>query len=104
MSKLTKTLLWLAVGFLTSGLVLVSGLVEIGNLVVLYVALPLGAICFGLYLISQLLEKESARYDQEQGEIRAKLSAPSDERRAARYEAIKAPGSRERVREASTVG
>jgi len=41
---------------------------------VLYTFLPLGAVFFGLFLISMVLEKEGSLYDQEQ---RATLAAVS---------------------------
>ena len=65
MSKLTKTLLVLSCIGLVSGLIFVTGLVNVGNLSFLYVALPSGAIFFGLFLISKLLEKEVALHDAE---------------------------------------
>jgi len=56
MTLLTKSLLVLAlvgfaVGFATNFL--------------WRIGLPLGAVCFGLFLISKILERESALYDQE---------------------------------------
>ena len=66
MCKTTKILLTLAVAGLVSGLAFVTGLVKVEGAAWLYVALPAGAICFGLFLISKLLEKESALFDEEQ--------------------------------------
>lgn len=66
MGKTTKILLALSIGGLTLGLVFVTGLVNVETLPVLYVALPAGAILFGLFLISRMLEKETGLYDQEQ--------------------------------------
>jgi len=43
----------------------VTGLVNVQGAVWLYVALPAGAICMGLFLISLMLEKETG-FDQEQ--------------------------------------
>jgi hypothetical protein len=65
MGKLTKFLLALALAGLGSGFVFVSGLVKVDQVPALYVTLPAGAIFFGLFLISLMLEKESARFDQE---------------------------------------
>jgi hypothetical protein len=60
MSKPTKTLLILAgIGFGT-GFVFVTGLVNVGELAALYITLPFGAVFFGLFLISKMLEREVA--------------------------------------------
>jgi hypothetical protein len=66
MSKATKTLLVLSVIGLVSGMVLVSGVVNVGEAVAWYMTLPMGAIFLGLFLISKLLEKEVALHDAEQ--------------------------------------
>jgi hypothetical protein len=65
MSKMTKALLVLSLVGLVSGFAFVSGVVNVGEAVGLYAALPMGAIFFGLFLISKLLEKEVAIYDAE---------------------------------------
>jgi len=65
MSRTTKTLLVLSLVGLASGFAFVSGAVNVGEAVGLYAALPMGAIFFGLFLISKLLEKEVAKYDTE---------------------------------------
>jgi hypothetical protein len=65
MSRTTKTLLALAITGLASGLFFVSGLIDV-KLPALYVALPAGAIFFGLFLISRMLEKEVSAFDKEQ--------------------------------------
>ena len=65
MTKITKTLLFLAVAGTVTGLLFVSGLVDVKDASALYVALPLGAVFFGLFLISRMLEKEAALHDQE---------------------------------------
>lgn len=57
MTLFTKCLL---AGSLT-GLLLGVGTSLLGN-----IALPLGAVCFGLFLISKMLEHETALYDEEQ--------------------------------------
>src|SRR5258706_14993517 len=64
-SRTTKTLLILSLVGLVSGFAFVSGMVNVGEAVGLYAALPMGAIFFGLFLISKLLEKEVAVYDTE---------------------------------------
>lgn len=66
MSKMTKTLLVLSVVFLAVGIAFVTGLVNVGDAVALYVTLPAGAIFFGLFLISLSLQAESAFFDEEQ--------------------------------------
>jgi hypothetical protein len=66
MTRMTKSLLALSIAGLASGLFFVSGIINVGNLVALYTALPAGAICFGLFLISLMLEKEATAFDQEQ--------------------------------------
>ena len=71
MSKATKTLLVLSVTCLALGLIFVTGLVNVQDAVALYVALPAGAIFFGLFLISKLLDSETAAYDAEQSGSRA---------------------------------
>jgi hypothetical protein len=65
MGKMTKLLLVLALMGLGSGLIFASGLVQVKDLPGLYATLPVGAICFGLFLISLMLEKESALFDEE---------------------------------------
>lgn len=57
MTRFTKCLL---AGSLT-GLLIGAGTSLLGN-----IALPLGAVCFGLFLTSKMLERETALYDQEQ--------------------------------------
>ncbi len=65
MGKTTKVLLLLAIVCLVAGFLLNSGLIGVGECAALYVIFPFGAIFAGLFLISKLLEKESARYDEE---------------------------------------
>ncbi len=67
MNKITKAFLILAIVCLVVGMALNSGLVDTKGIDVLYTVLPLGAVFAGLFLISKLLEKESARYDAEHG-------------------------------------
>jgi hypothetical protein len=74
MTKTTKVLLLLALAGLVSGLLFVSGSLNSGGLVALHVLLPMGAIFFGLFLLSKMLEKETAQYDEEQ---RANMEAAS---------------------------
>jgi hypothetical protein len=65
MSKLTKTLLGISIVLLTAGLLFVTGFINAESIVALYVALPAGAIVFGLFLISKCLEKEVVGFDEE---------------------------------------
>lgn len=65
MTKMTKTLLILAVVSLVVGFAINSGLINAKNADILYAIFPLGAVFAGLFLISKLLEKETARYDQD---------------------------------------
>jgi len=79
MSRTTKTLLGLAVAGIVIGLVFASNLVDAHGAVACYVILPVGAIFLGLFLISLMLEKESACYDAEQQDLRkAALRAESN--------------------------
>lgn len=48
------------------GLAFVTNIINVQNIVALYVALPLGAIFLGLFLMFRSFEKEMALYDQEQ--------------------------------------
>ena len=74
MTTRTKVLLGISVGaFLISPLGLAWG-----------IAAPVGAICFGLSLISKILEKEMATYDDEQ---RARLA------QAERFQPLKSEAS-----------
>ena len=74
MTKMTKTLLVLSLIGLVAGLVFVTGLVNVTNAIGLYVTLPAGAILFGLFLISRMLEKETSRFDEEQRTILARTT------------------------------
>ena len=65
MSKLTKILLGTSLVLLITGLLFVTGVINTETIVALYVALPTGAIFFGLFLISKCLEKEVAGFDAE---------------------------------------
>jgi len=78
MTKMTKALLISSILCLVAGLILNSGLVNVGEAVALYVVLPLGATFFGLFLIAKVLSKESAGYDQEHGAA-GKKDRPGDD-------------------------
>jgi hypothetical protein len=66
MTKLTKLLLGLAVAGIGSGLLFVTGLINVQDSVFWYVTLPAGAIFLGLFLISLFLEKEVAHFDKQE--------------------------------------
>jgi ABC-type transport system involved in multi-copper enzyme maturation permease subunit len=66
MSKMTKFLLVLSLSCLTAGLIFVTGTVNVGEAVWLYVTFPAGAIFFGLFLIALSLQGPSALFDEEQ--------------------------------------
>ena len=83
MTKTTKTLLILAAVNLVAGLAFATNLVNVHNATVFYVALPLGAIFLGLFLISRLLEKETALYDAEQRNVLVALKAPAEQQASA---------------------
>src|SRR5262245_13581670 len=72
MSKITKTLLVISLITFAAGLAFVTGIIDLGSVSALYVSLPAGAIFFGLFLISKLLEKETALHDEEMQRYRAR--------------------------------
>ncbi len=74
---MTKTLLIVAMAKLALGLAFVTGLINVQSVPALYVALPAGAVVFGLFLISKLLEQESALFDQEQRTVTAQVDRPA---------------------------
>jgi hypothetical protein len=65
MTKVTKGLLVSAIVSLAGGLFVNSGLVDVDAVPGLYVLLPAGAIFLGMFLISRMLQHESAQYEQE---------------------------------------
>jgi hypothetical protein len=76
MHKATKTLLGLAIFGITVGIFFVSGALKTDN-AAFFVVLPTGAIFFGLFLISLVLEKETALFDEEQEECFALVTKPA---------------------------
>ena len=66
MKTLTKFLLVLTVTGFVLGLLFVTDVIQVGDAVGWYMTLPAGAIFFGLFLITLMLEKEVAAFDQEQ--------------------------------------
>lgn len=77
MTKLTKSLLVLSAANLVAGVVFTTNLIDVHNASVLYITLPTGAVFFGLFLISRLLEKEVLAYDAEQRRIHSAAATPS---------------------------
>jgi hypothetical protein len=71
---LTGSLIALAIGFS-----------DFGEACQWALALPLGAVCFILYFIVMLLEKETALYDAEQHQAPANLKPSRNEQPAARH-------------------
>ena len=65
---MAKKLLMIAVVSLVTGLAFVTGIVDVQNAVALYVAVPLGAVCLGLFMMFRIFEKEVTLYDEEQHE------------------------------------
>src|SRR3954470_14580488 len=68
MTKPTKTLFILATTCLALGVILITGIIPVHDAASLFVVLPVGAILFGIFLISLVLEKETALYDRQQSE------------------------------------
>jgi hypothetical protein len=81
---MAKKLLVIAVVNLVIGLAFVTGIVNVQNTVAFYVALPLGAVSLGLFLIFRMLEKEVALYDEEQ-QARPASRAAAKERDCSRH-------------------
>ncbi len=73
MTKTTKSLLAVAVAGIVVGLAFVTGVVSFRGVVWVYTILPAGAIFFGFFLISKLLEQETALYDVEQEALLASI-------------------------------
>ena len=65
MNKTTKVLLVLAIISFIVGFAFNSGLVNAGDTDTLYAIFPMGPVFAGLFLIAKMLEKETARYDEE---------------------------------------
>jgi hypothetical protein len=62
----TTKLLGVSLAGIVAGLLFVTGIVNVQAVVAFYIALPLGAVFFGLFLISKMLEREVGLYDAEQ--------------------------------------
>ncbi len=69
MKTVTKVLLVSTVLNLAVGVLYQHGVLPVGRWPGLYVTLPVGAACFGMFLLSWMLEKESASYDAEHQEV-----------------------------------
>ena len=95
MTKTTKTLLTLGISGLALGMAIDSGLVDVTNASALCVLLPLGAVFFGMFLLSKVLEKETAAFDQERRVALAAAEAASFTRPPLRAVERKAAGVQE---------
>jgi hypothetical protein len=65
MSKTTKALLISGIITVTVGAAIATDLIPAGDLSALHILFPCGVILLGLAMLSKVVEKESARYDQE---------------------------------------
>jgi hypothetical protein len=79
MSKLAKILLTVTAVNLVAGILFVTGVIPVGYMVSWYITFPTGVIFLGLFIISYMLRKEVARFDQEQ---RSQPAAPRSEKPA----------------------
>jgi hypothetical protein len=77
MTKATKSLLTASIVFVLPGSLFTSGLVNVENLPALYVLLPTGVVFLGLALLSKVLEKEMAHYDQEHAGLATPAPGPT---------------------------
>jgi hypothetical protein len=66
MTRMTKVLLVAGVVCLGLGLLVSVDVIDSKARPMLTVALPVGAICLGLFFISYIFEDEAARFDEEQ--------------------------------------
>jgi hypothetical protein len=66
MTTLSKSLLVATIVSFLLGFAFVTGWIGVRDAVALYVAMPLGAVFFGLFLITHMLEKESEAFDADQ--------------------------------------
>src|SRR5947208_11879367 len=74
MTKPTKTLFLLGITCLFLGVILITGIIPVHDAAWLFVVLPTGAILFGLFLISLILEKETSLYDRQESQKLADLN------------------------------
>jgi hypothetical protein len=65
MTRMTKALLVLTVLTLVAGFLIVAIVGANGGATALFIVLPAGAVLFGLFLISLILEKEMSEFDRE---------------------------------------
>jgi ABC-type nickel/cobalt efflux system permease component RcnA len=68
MSRLTKMMLAALIINIVASALFLSGVVNISAVPGFYVAFPLVAICYGMFLISRMLQKDVAQFDAEQRE------------------------------------
>jgi TRAP-type C4-dicarboxylate transport system permease small subunit len=83
MTTTTKTFLILGIAGLVPGVAINSGLVDGTNASALYIVLPIGAVFLGMFLLSKVLEKETAAYDREQQAALAAADAATGGRQLA---------------------
>ena len=65
----------LGIAGLAPGVAINGGFVDATNASALYVVLPIGAVFLGMFLLSKVLEKETAAYDREQAAALAAADA-----------------------------
>jgi hypothetical protein len=65
MAALKKLLLALTIVLLVAGLLISTGLINVGNETGWFVVLPAGAIFLGLFLIVRVFEKDTVQFDAE---------------------------------------
>lgn len=65
MSKLTTIYLGLGVVFSIVGILFNADVISTGDIAACYVALPLGAVFLGMFILWNMLGKEAARFDAE---------------------------------------
>ena len=66
MSRLTKFMLAMLIASAVATVLFLTGIVDVNAVPGLYVAFPLAAILYGVFLICLALDKEVARFDAEQ--------------------------------------
>ena len=66
MSKLTKFMLAMLISSTVATVLFLTGIVDVNAVPGFYVAFPLAAILYGVFLICFALDKEVARFDAEQ--------------------------------------
>ena len=70
MSRLARTMLGLTVASSIASVLFLSDIVDVSDIPGLYVVFPLAAVFWGMFLLCHSLEKEVARFDEEQRKCR----------------------------------